>query len=197
MVLADLGYRRVLLFERWLDEPITPVTPRAPVTFSKLEPAQIDEYLRFHDATSRPRLEERFARGDECFVARHDGRIVCASWATRKEFLMSSMHYRYAVGPSEAYLYDSFADPAFRGRAIAPALGVHVLERFRCAGVTRATLAVHPENVANRRARAKNAFRLCERIDCLQLGNRVWHWHREKRERGERRSRAGVPHRNR
>ena len=86
---------------------------------------------------------------------------------------------------SEAYLYDSFTDPAYRGSGIAPALGVHVLGEFRRAGVTRAMMAVAPENAANRRARAKTGFRAFGRIDQLRLGRWSWHWHRtvERRSR--------------
>ena len=181
--LSDLGYRRMLLLERSLDEEITPVTPRVRVTFSKLEAAETDEYLRFYDAAPRSRLEERFARGDECFAARYEGRLVCVSWVTRTELFIPSMRFRRSLDPTEVYLYDSFTDPAFRGRAVAPALGVYVLEQFRNMGVTRATLAIVPDNVSNLRARAKTCFRPYERIDCLRVGERVWRWHRDKRKR--------------
>jgi ribosomal protein S18 acetylase RimI-like enzyme len=180
MVLADLGYRRVLLLERWLDDPIDLVTPRVPVAFSPLEPPQIDEYLRFHDEAPRASIERRLARGDECFLARTEGRIVCASWIARTDFLMGSLSYLYPVAPSEAYLYDSYTAPDLRGQAIAPALGVYVLERLRRAGLVRVTMAVPPENTANRRARAKTGFRECGRIDSLRFGRRVWNRHREK-----------------
>jgi GNAT superfamily N-acetyltransferase len=178
-----LRYRRVLLLERWLDDPIAPITPRVPVIFSALAPTHIDEYLRFRRKALRTRIEERIARGDECFVARHDGRIVCVSWAARGEHFMRPLHYRYAIGSSEVYLYDGFTVPTFRGRAIAPALGVHVLERLAGAGVTRVTIAVEPGNVANLRARAKTGFRVCGRIDFLRLGRHVWHRRRERRAR--------------
>ena len=178
-VLADLGYGRLLLLERFLDEPVSPITPRTPVAFSTLAPAQIDEYLRFHGEFPRSDLEERLARGDEAFVARHDGRIVCTSWTSRTVRFFSTLGCRYTPGPSEVYLYDSFTDPAFRGRAVAPALAVHVLERLRGAGITRVTMAVSVQNLANRRARAKTGFRPYERMDYLRLGRRAWHWHRK------------------
>ena len=178
-VLADLGYGRMLLLERFLDEPIAAVTPRVPVVFSTLDPAQIDEFLRFRGEFSRPDIEGLLALGDRCFLARHEGRIVCTSWASTTRLLFQSLGCRYAIGPSEVYLYDSFTDPAFRGLAIAPALGAHVLEQLRAAGLKRATMAVHQHNFANRRARAKTGFRPYERLDYLRLGRRAWHWHRQ------------------
>ena len=177
-MLADLGYGRLLLLERFLDEPIAPVTASVPVSFSMLEPGEIDEYLRFYGEYPRADLEERLARGDTGFVARHEGRIICASWTSRTVRYFTTLGCRYAPGPSEVYLYDSFTHPAFRGLAIAPALGVHVLERLRGAGITRATMAVSVQNLANRHARAKTGFRPYERMDYLRLGRRAWHWHR-------------------
>lgn len=177
-VLADLGYGRLLLLERFLDAPITPIAPRVPVVFSTLSPAQIDEYVRFHDEFSRAEIQERFRRGDECFVARREERIVCTSWASRTLRFFASLGCRYAAGPDEVYLYDSFTDAAFRGLGIAPALGVHVLERLRGAGIARAIMAVSVQNVANQRARAKTGFQVYERMDYLRLAGRHWHWHR-------------------
>lgn len=177
-IFADLGYVRFLLMERLLDEPIAAVTPRVPLAFAMLVPAEIDEYLRFRGEFPRADFEERLARGDECYVARHDGRIVAGSWASRTLPYFRGLGCRYAVRPSEVYLYDSFTDPTFRGLAIAPALAVHVLERLRDAGVRRVTMAVTPQNTANRRARAKTGFRVYERFDCLRLRGRTWHWHR-------------------
>ena len=178
-ILATLGYRRVLLFERRLDGSITPLASRVPITFSTLEPPQIDEYLGVHADAPRTELENRLAKGDRCFVARYEGRIVSVSWVTRSERPIRWLRYRYPVPPSEAYLYDSFTAQTFRGCAIAPALGVHVLERLRNEGVSRVTVAMVPDNVSNRRARAKLGFRVCGRIDSLRIGRRVWHWHRE------------------
>ncbi len=140
---------------------------------------QIEEYLRIYCDVPRAGLEDRLAKGDRCFVARYEGRIVCVSWVARSEGLIQWIRYRYPVRPSEAYLYDSFTAPTFRGRAIAPALGVHVLERLGDEAVRRATVAMVTENVSNRRARAKLGFRVCGRIDSLRIGRRVWHWHRE------------------
>lgn len=177
-ILADLGYGRLLLLERLLDQPIAPVAPRVPVVFSTLAPAQLDEYRCFHGEFPRSDLEARLARGDEGVVARYEGRIVCVSWASRTLRFFNSLGCPYSPGPREVYLYDSFVDPAFRGLAIAPALGVHVLEGLRGAGVTRAVMAVSVQNVANRRARAKTGFRVFERMDYLRLGRRTWHWHR-------------------
>jgi ribosomal protein S18 acetylase RimI-like enzyme len=177
MVLADFGYVRFLLLERFLDEPIAAVTPRVAVMFSTLAPAEIDEFLRFRGEFPRADLEERFARGDECFVARHDGRMVAGSWASRTLSYFRGLGCRYAVRPFEVYLYDSFTDPAFRGLAIAPALAVHVLERLRDAGMRRVTIAVTPQNTANRRARTKTGFGVYERFDCFQFRGRMRHWH--------------------
>jgi GNAT superfamily N-acetyltransferase len=178
IVLADLGYRRFFLYERRLDEPIVPVAARLPLVFEPFQPAAFEEYLRVHAQVARPRLEERLARGDECYLARTDGRIAAVTWISRDAHFFRSIGCRYVLRAGEVYLYDSFTDPHLRGQAIAPGLGVWVLERLRQAGVTRAVLAIAPENAANRRARAKTGFRPFMRIDYVRIGTRRWHRHR-------------------
>lgn len=178
VVLADLGYRRFLLFERRLDEPIVPVAVRVPLVFEAFHPAAFDEYLRVHPLIARSQLEERLARGDQCYVARADGRIAAITWISRDAHFFRSIGCGYALPAGAVYLYDSFADPRLRGQGVAPALGVWVLERLREAGVERAVLVIAPENVANRRARAKTGFRPTARIDYVRIGGRRWHWHR-------------------
>jgi GNAT superfamily N-acetyltransferase len=184
VILTELGYRRFLLFERRLDEPIVPVAARVPLVFEAFRPVMLEEYRRVHPLIARPQLEERLARGDECYVARAEGRIAAISWISRDAHFFRSIGCRYALPPSEVYLYDSFTDPSLRGRGIAPALGVWVLERLRRRGVTRMVLAIVPENAANRRARAKTGFRPFMRIDYVRFAGRRWHWHRATDARG-------------
>ena len=178
VVLADLGYRRFLLYERRLDEPIVPVTTRLALVFEPFRPAAFEEYLRMHPLVPRAQLEERLAGGDECFLARAEGRIAAVVWISRDAHFFRSIGCRYVLPAGEVYFYDSFTDPRLRGYGIAPALGLWVLERLRQSGVTRAVLAIVPENTANRRARAKNGFRPFMRIDYVRIGRRWWHWHR-------------------
>lgn len=188
VVLADLGYRRFLLYERRLDERIVPVSARMPLVFEALHASALDEYLRVHPLIPRPQLEQRLARGDECYVARTHGRIAALTWISRDAHFFRSIGCRYVLPATEVYLYDSFTDPRLRGHGIAPALGVWVLERLRQAGVTRIVLAIVPENAANRRARAKTGFRPFMRIDYVRFRGRRRHWHRPTDERGRMRA---------
>jgi GNAT superfamily N-acetyltransferase len=176
-VLADLGYRRFLLLERRLDAPIAAVAPRLSLVFGRLQPADLEEYLAVHAETPRAAVAERFARGDECFVARHDGGLVGISWVSRDAHFFRSLGCRWTVAEGERYFYDAFTAPAHRGRGVGPALGVHVLEELRRAGTRRVVLAIAPENAPSRRARAKNGFRPFGRIHYLRLGGRRWHRH--------------------
>jgi ribosomal protein S18 acetylase RimI-like enzyme len=184
LVLADLGYRRLLLLERDLSEPLPAIEAKIPLDFSVLTPDELGEYLVFHDEDPRHELEARFGRGDECFVARSQGQIVCANWAATNEHTMRFVRYRLRIATGEVYVYDSFTLPAFRGRGVAPALAVHMIEHFRRAGLARATTLIEPENAANLRARAKSGYRVCGRIACLKVGPKIWHWFRDDGARG-------------
>ena len=180
MVLADLGYRRLLLLERVLSEERPFLYAQAPLEFSQLEWDELDEYVAFHDEDPRSQLEGRLARGEECFIARSGGRIVCANWAVYDEHTVRFLRYPLRIGPGEVYVYDSYTLPAFRGSGAAPALAAHLIERFLGAGLERALTLVLPENATNLRVRAKTGYRVCGRIACLKLGPRIWHFHRDE-----------------
>ncbi len=177
-LLAELGYRRLLLLQRPLAEPIPELEASLPLQFDLLEPDDIDAYLSLHDDDPRTQIEGRFRLGEVCFIARHEGRIVCGNWAAFGSHYISYIQYDLPIGPDDVYLYDSYTDPDFRGRGIAPALAVYILRYYRDTGVRLAVTAITPENLSNRRARAKSGYRELGLMGYLGLGpwRRHFHW---------------------
>jgi hypothetical protein len=50
-ILSETAYRRVIMMERLLHEPIADVTTALPVVFDRLNPPEIDEYVSFRLGT--------------------------------------------------------------------------------------------------------------------------------------------------
>jgi ribosomal protein S18 acetylase RimI-like enzyme len=172
--LGELGYRRLLLFQRFLDQPIQRIMPRIPLTTELLREHDINAYLAFRPDSSRSTILQRFGAGERCFVARYDGQIVCANWAVTEQAWIPYLEREIPMQPGDVYVYDSFTAPAFRNRNIAPALAVEILKYFRGAGYRRMMMVMLPENRANRRARAKTGYRVFEIIRCVRVGSRWW-----------------------
>jgi GNAT superfamily N-acetyltransferase len=180
-MLGELGYRRLLILARSLDEPIPDLSARIPLDFGLLALGDLDGYLAFHGDDPRPQLEQRFRLNEVCFLARHERRIVCANWACTGSHYIRYIRYDFPIADDEVYLYDSYTHPEFRGLGVAPALAGYVLRHYRGTPVRRAVTAVIPENRANLRARAKSGFRVVGRMG--YVGSHRWcrHFHRVSR----------------
>jgi GNAT superfamily N-acetyltransferase len=158
-VLSECGYRRLLLLERALDQPIADFTPALPVDVAMLAESEIDDYLAFRASTSRGEIADRLRSGQMCFVARHEGRIVAAAWVAVQPVLVPFLGCQIEMAAGDAHIYDKFTLPAYRGEGISNAVRTHHLKHLQRAGYRRATGAVLPENASSLRDDTKGGFR--------------------------------------
>ena len=118
-LLGEIGYRRLLLLERSLTQPISELMPELPVRIDMLKENEVRDYLAFR---LRPgvRIMEALQSGQKCLwrVTRAAciGRWIAA--AGRIGYLGCELE----LAANEAYLFDAFSIPAYRGQGIAPAL---------------------------------------------------------------------------
>lgn len=169
-LLGECGYRRLLLVERPLDQPIADYTPRLPVDVAMLAQSELDDYVVFRGETPRGELADRLRSGQLCFVARYQGRIVAAAWVSFQPAWVRFLGCRTDVAPDEGYIYDKFTLPAYRGYGIANAVRTHHLKHLQRAGFRRAIGVVLPENVSSLRDDAKGGFRTYGVLGRIKLG---------------------------
>jgi GNAT superfamily N-acetyltransferase len=169
-LLGECGYRRLLLVERPLDQPIADYTPRLPVNVAMLAQSEVDDYLVFRPRNTRREIAERLRSGQLCFVARHEGRIVGASWACFQPAWIPFLGCSIDVTSDEAHIYDKFMLPTYRGYGIANAVRTHQLKHLQRAGYRRATGAVLPENVSSLRDDTRGGFRAYGVLARIKLG---------------------------
>lgn len=180
-ILGETCYRRLLLLEIPLDRPPSGLRARKRVQYDLLsgEPDEaVEEFLRFRisdaedafhfRAMSREqpeqRIHRRLAARHRCFVARHDGRIVSASWIAEGLGFVDYLECDLVVGPETVYIYDTYTLPSFRGNNISPAMTVDIMRGLREEGFDRLISATAPENKANLRSRKKVGFRVCGKL---------------------------------
>jgi len=158
-ILGDTVYRRLLLLERPLQEPICEVKARIPIEISLLQKSEIAEYVEFRPEVEGAEVEAQLNAGDWCFVARHQGRIVCARWATTRPVWSDYLSCELRLATDEVYIYDVFTKSEFRGQAVSPATSTEMLRYFCTAGYRRIVTMVLPENQPSLRAVAKTGHR--------------------------------------
>jgi GNAT superfamily N-acetyltransferase len=163
-------YRRLAMLERSLTQPIAEFAPEIAINVAVLRDDELDDYFAFRPDAERTRVMERARSGDMCFAARHEGRIVSACWVARRRMYAEFLRCDIVVATDEAYFFDAFTLPSYRGRDIAPALCAHQLRHFRKAGLRRAIRATIPENAPALRAHGKNGFRPYGMLTSIGLG---------------------------
>lgn len=153
-----LGYRRLLLCRRSLEEPWPDAPASAGLTVEILPASACAEYVAYRPHTRASRIGERWARGHLCFAARHDGRLVATCWAATGGATIEFLACAIPLAEGEVYLFDAYTTPAFRGRGVAVVICRAQLEHFRAAGYRRAIRATVPENTPALRAHGKSGF---------------------------------------
>ncbi|MDZ4405902.1 N-acetyltransferase [Prosthecobacter sp.] len=174
--IGEIGYRRVLLLERSLAAPIPVVQSKASMTIEWLTDSDSTDYFAFRPKTDRELYADRLRQGHRCLLARVEGRLAGVMWVRSGSvwsYQSKYLHYERQFAPNEAYLYDAYTDPAFRGQAIAPALSSELLNRLRNEGCERAIRGTHPMNAAALRAHGKAGFRPFVAIHQVHF----WRWH--------------------
>jgi GNAT superfamily N-acetyltransferase len=177
-LLAQIGYRRLLLLDQPLDHAVPQFSPTLPVEIGELSRNEFDDYLVFRPDTRRADALARLAAGQVCFVARCDGRIVAADWIATQPIRLSYLDCVLDMAPGEVCIYDKFILPAYRGHGISNALRTHHLRQLERAGYRRVVVAVLPENASSLRDILKGGYRPCGIIGRIKVGR--WQRHFRK-----------------
>jgi ribosomal protein S18 acetylase RimI-like enzyme len=142
------------------------------------------------DFRTEEQIQARLDKGHLCIVIKSGERIAGYSWADFDE--VNDMACDYELGPGEAYLYDGFIMPEFRGRSLAAYMRVECYRHLHHGGKHTFYSIVDYFNRPSIRWKAKlnaEAIRLYLQI---KLGDRqVGQW--LLRDYEERRARSAPP----
>lgn len=174
-----LGYRRLLLLRRSLNEPLSAVDCQLPITMEWLRPEGFGDYRSMRPATDPRELARRLECGQRCLLARHNQRLVGSMWVVSGSAKIAYLECELPLTASTVYLYEIYTHLHCRGRGIAPALINDVLRRCREEGMQLAIQAILPENRAALRANAKNGFEVYALMSRLRLGPWRRQWTRD------------------
>jgi GNAT superfamily N-acetyltransferase len=171
-----LGYRRLFLLRRSLNEPLSRVDCRLPIRMEWLLPEGVGEYRTMRPATDPKELLSRLESRQRCLLGRWNGRLVGAMWVVGRSARIEYLEYELPLPSATVYLCEAYTDPQFRGQGIAPALSNELLRRCREEGTQMAIRATLPENHAALRAHAKNGFVVCSLMRRIKVGSWRRHW---------------------
>lgn len=169
-VLEEVIYRRVFLFERFLNEPIPNTTSQLPVDVRLLKETEVEDYICFQQKADPLDIRRRLKAGQWCFTARHAGRIVHACWAVTGRAWVEYLDREVQLSRNEVYIYESYTSPAFRGQNISSVRGIQMLRYFKKSGYWRMIAVIYPENKPGIRPAEKLGYHLFGLMGYYQIG---------------------------
>lgn len=103
--------------------------------------------------TFREEILERAARGAECYVVRHAGRIVAFTWCEVNG--PPRPRFGLTFGAGDAYIFDAYTVPSYRGLNLLPFLEYQLLRDLKRRGCDHVLSSTDAFNRAARRYKAK------------------------------------------
>jgi GNAT superfamily N-acetyltransferase len=116
-----------------------------------------------------PEAEVRLRAGQVCAVGRAPGEVVGYCWLTTSPAWVEEIARFVVPGPGEAYLYDAYTAPAWRGRGLFPAALAVLLAHGRARGLRRALIFVLDGNRASVRAIERAGFQAFQVVTRLEV----------------------------
>lgn len=161
-ILGETVYRRAILIERLLHDPIAEQQAGVDVEVNLLTPGDLDEYLAHHPGSIASEICERFRQGQKCFVARHRNNIASTCWAATGTARIDYLNCEISLAEDEVYTYGSYTTARFRNLNIPAVRGNEMVLHFRERGYRRFVAILMPEN--------KPAFGPIEKIGYRRIG---------------------------
>jgi len=143
--LSLVGYRRLLLLERRLDEPIPRLAARVEAEIRPLRPEDEGEFARLGHGDVET-FARRLALGHRCWGAWVAGRLRHFAWLACGEARVEYLRCRVLLDEGVVYAYHAYTDPACRALGLSAARQSLCLTRLRDEGLTLALAAILPDN---------------------------------------------------
>jgi len=143
--LSRMGYRRLVLLERRLDETVRPVPPRAE---AEIRPLRRDDEAAFvalgqEDASV---FRNRLEAGHQGWGAWCSGALRYVAWVAFRETEVEYLSCRLVLADDVAYVYRAFAEPRHRRLGLGPATQAACMEVLRGRRFRLVLAAVLPDN---------------------------------------------------
>lgn len=159
-VWGQICYRRIGLFIRDLDgSPIETVPAKWQLELGQLKAKDTADYMILHDDIGISELQHRFANGQMCFTARFQNNLVYTCWIARNYAWIEYLSRRIPLAIDEAYFYESFTAPNYRGGNVATICQKYIQEILKRDGLHCLIAVVLAENKSAIRAIRKAGYR--------------------------------------
>ncbi len=182
-ILSRAGYRRLVVLERRLDEPLAAFRPGAAVEIRPLRRDDQDAFMALGQ-TSAAVFHDRLDRGHQCWGAWCAGGLRNIGWLAFKEAWVEYLGCRLILADGVVYFYGAFTHPQYRGLGLTATRAAACLRAVREQGYWLALCAVQPENPSAFSPVLKLGYRRIGVLGSVGFGG--WRWSRVRLDGGGR-----------
>jgi len=152
------------------DEDISALPPPG-ITMTLLPPDRHDELRALSEYPDKDYIPKRLADGHTCFLAIGDDKIVFYAWGVMGErfFFDGTTTWPLRVKSNEAYIYNCFTAPEFRGRGIFPYILKEAARFYRDRSASVLKAIVYGRNYASWRSFEKAGYTLSTKVRYMKF----------------------------
>lgn len=163
-------YQKYIVFERDLCQPIEEAPAKIPIVIRPLSTNEddIDRLVEFWPndyayakyaytngvfADMKRMITTRLSMGEECMIAEYKGKIIHMIWVGfQNTHLFNQVVTKRGLSLDEAYTYNSFNVPEYRGNRVMEAVHVEIFRLLKRKGFKRVVTYVESHNLASMKA---------------------------------------------
>ncbi|MFH1858086.1 MAG: GNAT family N-acetyltransferase [Candidatus Omnitrophota bacterium] len=158
-ILERLWMTRIyILLERDFKSPFLLKQVTEHYEFGWLREEEKETLTRLQPDLTLEKIEGRLRRGDGCFAARDQNKLISYIWVAKEPHEIWDIRGSISLAPKQFYLYNSRTVPEYRGLEINPMLVLKLQQELEKEGGKSFLSAIFPENVSSLRARTKIGF---------------------------------------
>ena len=159
MVSAEDDPRRAgTIWTHDLDQPAPVVSPLLPATFRRVGQESVSTLAALSGGDGLAEMRKRLDMGRFCYTAWVEGNLTAYGWVSFNEEIVGELDLRLHLLPGEAYLWDCFTLPAYRGQRLYSALLAYMVAELRAEKFCRAWIGADLDNLPSQRGIARAGF---------------------------------------
>ena len=176
-----LDWRREIIAERSLEEPIEEIEPRIKVTIRQATENDLGEFKGIVSESKLKLFKERFEKGRICFIALDGERAVSFAWISSENEYESNCRVEVKLNEGEGYLFDYYVSDEYRQGGIYTSLLAKTLEYLQNRGYQTAWAFVSSNNIPVRKAWRRIGFEGKRTVTLITLlGLKFHRWRKFK-----------------
>lgn len=134
-------------------------------------PGDLDELEKIM-YQGRSEIEERFKRGNRCFIACIETKIIHYTWVSFHKEYLTSINKCIELADDEAYVYNVRTLSNFRGQGIFSLVLEQLYRQLKTDGYNKILASVQSDNLPSQKAFEKAGFKKSKEISYLKI---FWH----------------------